>query len=453
MKTGKIGPAVALVLALGAWCSWGDTAMAHEDPGLPVRAETDPSTCAAGLEQVGTVNGVALCTHGGDPRAEMSRLPSPEADSDAELQCVGNGRGGPRVHAIYARPADAPDRYAAVRSSIVDNAEAVDAVFFNSAAKTGGNRRVRWLTDVGCNLVVGHVVLSAQGDDNFARTISELEARGYNRADRKYLIWMDSTGNDICGIGTLYEDDVPGPVNLNNTTTSYSRVDVDCWGFAEAHELMHNLGAVQSSAAHSTPNAHCRDDYDQMCYDDGAGPPAIVCPNPGDEQLFDCGNDDYFHTNPPAGSYLRTRWNTANSRWLIGGPPPPPPPRNDDFASAAVLPSAGGPVNGSNIWATRQAGEPNHAFVGGGASVWWTWVAPRSDRYTITTFGSSFDTLLAVYRGPSVRTLTVLSWNDDAGGGLQSRLELNVARGQRLRIAVDGYGGAQGTVRLRITHA
>ena len=85
--------------------------------------------------------------------------------------------------------------------------------------------------------------------------------------------------------------------------------------------------------------------------------------------------------------------------------------------------------------------------------MWWTWNAPRDGRYRISTFGSSFDTLLGVYRGLSVSTLTRLASNDDAGGGFQSQVVLTLTRGQRLRIAIDGYNGAQGSIRLRVAPA
>jgi len=133
---------------------------------------------------------------------------------------------------------------------------------------------------------------------------------------------MDS--NVLCGIGQLYRDSQPGQTNANNGSyTAFSRVDAGCWGYGEAHEIMHNLGGVQPDAPHGTPNFHCWDENDQMCYDDdGTGPATMqsVCPN-RDNRLFDCNHDDYFLAgSPAAGSWLSTHWNTYNSRFLVRGP-------------------------------------------------------------------------------------------------------------------------------------
>ena len=44
---------------------------------------------------------------------------------------------------------------------------------------------------------------------------------------------------------------------------------------------------------------------------------------------------------------------------------------NDDFVDAFPIGSAGGGFSGSNVDATKEPGEPNHAANLGGVSVWW----------------------------------------------------------------------------------
>ena len=94
---------------------------------------------------------------------------------------------------------------------------------------------------------------------------------------RKYLVWVDGS-NTYCGIGQYYGDSSPDQGNHNNGAVAmFARVDKPCWGLlagpgthsVEAHELTHTLGAVNSRAPNATPNGHCTDDYDTMCYDDG----------------------------------------------------------------------------------------------------------------------------------------------------------------------------------------
>jgi subtilisin family serine protease len=123
-------------------------------------------------------------------------------------------------------------------------------------------------------------------------------------------------------------------------------------------------------------------------------------------------------------------------------------PLNDDLANAILLAGDSGSVIGSNLAATAQAGEPTHAGVGGGSSVWWRWRAPQSGRATLSTFGSDYDSVLAVYTGPGVRRLMEVASNNDSAGLLQSEVEFAATAGTLYRIAVDGSQGAEGNIVL-----
>jgi len=86
-------------------------------------------------------------------------------------------------------------------------------------------------------------------------------------------------------------------------------------------------------------------------------------------------------------------------------PPPPPtptPPANDNFANAQTISGCSSSVNGSSFGATSEAGEPSHDPTDTSSlspihTVWYQWQAPSSGSTTITTNGSDFDTILAVY--------------------------------------------------------
>jgi len=284
--------------------------------------------------------GPVSCTHGPDPApdgvdvrrsrsvAELApaatRGSAIVAAAAPSVPCYGDGASGYRVQVVFARSSDVADRYDALAASLVQWSLAADTVVSASAAETGGTRHIRFVTGPNCALSIARVTMPPSADDSLGATISTLENQGYTRTDRKYLVYVDA--NVYCGIGEMYNDDTfnttPG-VNANNGAVdvpgTVARVDNGCWGLpaaVEAHELMHNLGGVQSSAPHATANAHCTDEYDRMCYADSSSVTlTYVCPS-SHERLFDCNHDDYFSTSPPAGSYLATHWNTADSVFL-----------------------------------------------------------------------------------------------------------------------------------------
>lgn len=118
-------------------------------------------------------------------------------------------------------------------------------------------------------------------------------------------------------------------------------------------------------------------------------------------------------------------------------------PANDAFAAAQVISGNSGTVNGSNIGATKEVNEPNHAANPGGKSVWYQWTAPSSGVWQFETVGSGFDTLLAVYTGAGVANLNQIAANDDIVGATNtvSRLSFAAVAGTVYRIAVDGFNG------------
>jgi subtilisin family serine protease len=140
---------------------------------------------------------------------------------------------------------------------------------------------------------------------------------------------------------------------------------------------------------------------------------------------------------------------TPNRLLYTGNQPVATGPANDNFASAIpVLPQTA-MLSGTNVSATKEQGEPNHAGRFGGGSVWWSFIAPADGTLTLSTQGSSFDTLLAVYLGSSVASLTPVASNDDQVSGLWSQVAFFAVAGSAYSIAVDGYGGVSGSIALQ----
>jgi hypothetical protein len=136
----------------------------------------------------------------------------------------------------------------------------------------------------------------------------------------------------------------------------------------------------------------------------------------------------------------------------------PSPPANDNFANAQSISGASATVNGTNVDATRESGEPDHlpAFSSlGENTVWYNWTAPSSGQVNLDTCTSSFDTTLAVYTGSALGTLSQVDSDDDScdtPNGAGSRLSFNATAGTTYRIAVGGYYSyIEGTFTLKVS--
>jgi CSLREA domain-containing protein len=147
-------------------------------------------------------------------------------------------------------------------------------------------------------------------------------------------------------------------------------------------------------------------------------------------------------------------YNLTNNNPPPPPPTPPPPPSNDNFANAQIVAGCAGSTTGTTFGASSEAGEPSHApndpsSLSPNHTVWYQWQPPSTGTTTITTAGSEFDTILAVYTGSSVGSLTRLVFNDDAqAGNLTSSVTFSAAAGTTYQVVVEGWRGDTGNIKL-----
>jgi len=122
----------------------------------------------------------------------------------------------------------------------------------------------------------------------------------------------------------------------------------------------------------------------------------------------------------------------------------------DNFSEAASIPSSSTfSLKASSVVATREVSEPAHAGQTASKSLWWKWTAIGNGRLQVSTKGSSFDTVLAVYTGSTLGNLNLITSNNDAATSVKfSQVDFTTTRGTTYYFAVDGTSGASGEVIL-----
>ena len=117
-------------------------------------------------------------------------------------------------------------------------------------------------------------------------------------------------------------------------------------------------------------------------------------------------------------------------------------PANDGFEDSALAFGDKTTLQGNNTAATSEPGEPQHAGVGSGRSVWWEWVAPASGYVTLAPAPNSAAPVLAIYTGTSVSNLTAVA------ASAVGTVAFDAVEGHLYHIAVDGLAGWQGSFAL-----
>lgn len=226
----------------------------------------------------------------------------------------------PTIHMIYLYPSDKPSRFSQYAAMFqADAKQASDHL----ANLYGRGLRFDYRAAGQLDITVVRSSSNARrlgGGNQFSLVANELKNKGYTNPNKKYAVWLDA-GSNYCGQGTLYSDTRRSSANYNdvNRTTGvvYRPFDVNnadggfCRGRTLAHEVGHNMGALQKEAPNAFDGAHCNDDQeDVMCYEQNA------TFDSGNIPQFDYNNDDYWDVgatktaNPGPGQKLP--WWTLN---------------------------------------------------------------------------------------------------------------------------------------------
>ncbi len=157
---------------------------------------------------------------------------------------------------------------------------------------------------------------------------------------------------------------------------------------------------------------------------------------------------DGFGTGCTAFTATMTCWGSPDFLFKLTGDIVGAAPSNDDFDDRISLSGVAGQIDGTNVGATEEPGEPNNPSVAAPMeSVWYDWTTPVNGPASLNTCVNDYDTTVAVYTGSSIGALTLIDSNDDVCG-LGSELAWTAAAGTSYKIQVDGNSGQEGTFTL-----
>lgn len=220
-----------------------------------------------------------------------------------------------RIQLIYLIPAGAPDASATMVPLMRQHFLQSNEMVSNRAAQYGGDLSLRVACDSAGQPAV-RVLRSSHNNSDISAIDQEVARQGQRITGQDNVVYWGDGG---CGGGVAYGsgDTRPGVENSVNNAPGIAVVYGRCPFTYRLHEQGHSMGAVLPNTPNTSGAGHCNDDADVMCYKDG-GPRSgnyrsNVCPSPNGnlDYYWDCNVNDYFHPNPPAGSFLATNWNLA----------------------------------------------------------------------------------------------------------------------------------------------
>jgi hypothetical protein len=114
----------------------------------------------------------------------------------------------------------------------------------------------------------------------------------------------------------------------------------------------------------------------------------------------------------------------------------------DDFNNAPAIPLPFSDSRNTSS-ATQADDDPDTCGGRAGATIWYRFTPAVSGTLTANTFGSNYDTVLALYTRPS-GGFNLVACNDDAGGTTQSWISAQLSAGVTYYLLVGSYWGGSG---------
>jgi Divergent InlB B-repeat domain len=253
------------------------------------------------------VHAVRSSVASAEPVAASAAAAATWCGSPAQADRVPNGVAGNPVHWIYLIPSDGGDNLGAVAGLMQSDAEQIDA-WWRGQDPTRTPRNDVTAFSCGTQLDIT-AVRSTQSStqltpigQRFSGIVNTLRSAGFGSPLTKYVVYYDGPIDDdnICGQGFT-------EVSGFGLAAVYLR---SCPGISTAavaaHEFLHTIGAVPSSAPHDCPGeneGHTCDNQSDLMY------PAIG-PEGLSAKVLDPGHDDYYGHS---GAWL----DTQDSAWLV----------------------------------------------------------------------------------------------------------------------------------------
>ena len=210
----------------------------------------DAEQTNGGLFKVPLADGSVVRTHG--PDARMDDSASLVAGGPSDRFMPGSEERAPicatdhSMQVLYARTAATPDAFAASVPTIRSTVRRSNHVLNEEAIASGGGGGDYKVVCSGGEVDVKQFTTTGT---SFSQVVSSAQSAGYTSSQRNYVVFLDSNGGGVCGVGSLYFSDSPALSNPHNTNGGYSVIYNGCWsGTTFMHEVGHNRGAVQPAA-------------------------------------------------------------------------------------------------------------------------------------------------------------------------------------------------------------